>query len=190
VRDATSTDIAVYNAFVTTAANLDAGLAGLGTTWTVLGSTAAVNVLDNTGLSAADTTARFYNTAGSLIAAGVTVPTTGLYGGATTAHVATILTEIGSATNDSVATGTDHFGSTFDGVSYLGSTNVVITGLSILTAGNWTYHTGASTTFNFPLYGISGVLTVPAGVPEPSALALLGSALLALGLARFRGIRK
>ena len=85
-RDATSTNIADYNASVTTAANLDAGLAGLGTTWTALASTAAENVKANAGLSTLDTTTPFYNTAGNLIATGVTVPTTGLYGGSTTAH--------------------------------------------------------------------------------------------------------
>jgi hypothetical protein len=66
-RDALSPDIAGYNAFVTAAANSDAGLASLGATWKALASTAAVNVLTNAGLSAGDLTTRFYNAAGNLM---------------------------------------------------------------------------------------------------------------------------
>lgn len=47
-RDATSTDIADYNAFVTGVANTQSALAALGTTWTAIASTATVNAMDNT----------------------------------------------------------------------------------------------------------------------------------------------
>ena len=47
-RDATSTDIAVYNAFVTAAANTQAELLALGTTWTAIASTFTVDARDNT----------------------------------------------------------------------------------------------------------------------------------------------
>jgi len=67
MRDGSSGNIADYNSFVTDAANLDAGLAGLGTTWTALASTATVNALDNAGLSAGDSTTPFYNTVWNLI---------------------------------------------------------------------------------------------------------------------------
>ncbi len=47
-RDATSSDIADYNTFVTNAANAVPALASLGTTWTAIGSTATVDARDNT----------------------------------------------------------------------------------------------------------------------------------------------
>jgi hypothetical protein len=48
-RDATSSNIADYNAFVTTAANSVPELAALGTTWKAIGSTPSVAARDNTG---------------------------------------------------------------------------------------------------------------------------------------------
>jgi len=47
-RDATSSDIADYNAFVTAAANSSPEFAALGTTWTAIASTATVDARDNT----------------------------------------------------------------------------------------------------------------------------------------------
>ena len=48
-RDAQSTDIADYNAFVTDQANLSTELAALGTNWSVIGSTSTVSARVNTG---------------------------------------------------------------------------------------------------------------------------------------------
>ncbi len=48
IRDATSSNIADYNAFVTAAANKVSELAGLGTGWTAIGSTASIDARDNT----------------------------------------------------------------------------------------------------------------------------------------------
>jgi hypothetical protein len=48
-RDATSTDIADYNAFVTTAANSVPELVALGTTWNAIASVQFVDARDNTG---------------------------------------------------------------------------------------------------------------------------------------------
>jgi hypothetical protein len=50
-RDATSTTIADYNAFVTGVANGVPELAALGTTWRVIGSTQLVAATDNTDTS-------------------------------------------------------------------------------------------------------------------------------------------
>ncbi len=47
--DATSTDIADYNAFVTNAANAVPELVALNTEWFVIGSTSAVSARENTG---------------------------------------------------------------------------------------------------------------------------------------------
>lgn len=48
-RDATSSNIADYNSFVTAVANSNAALFSLGTTWTAVASTVAVSALANTG---------------------------------------------------------------------------------------------------------------------------------------------
>src|SRR5437764_268592 len=71
--EATYRDINYYNNFVASAANCDPALATLNTTWTALVSTDTVNALSNSGLSANDTTTRFFNTQGDPIAEGVTV---------------------------------------------------------------------------------------------------------------------
>jgi hypothetical protein len=49
LRDATSANIADYNAYVTTVANAVPELLALATTWTAIGSTASVDARDNTG---------------------------------------------------------------------------------------------------------------------------------------------
>ena len=48
-RDATSANIADYNAFVSGVANANTELAALGTTWTAIASTTTVDARDNTG---------------------------------------------------------------------------------------------------------------------------------------------
>jgi len=94
-RNATSSNIADYNQFVTNAANLSPELQSLNTTWTALASTSATNVLANTGLSLSDTNTRFFHTFGQLIATGVSGSNSSLFGGATTLHGARISTEAG-----------------------------------------------------------------------------------------------
>jgi hypothetical protein len=48
-RNATSSDIADYNAFVTNVANMQSALNNLGTTWKAIASTSSIHAKDNTG---------------------------------------------------------------------------------------------------------------------------------------------
>ncbi len=181
-----SADINVYNDFVTAAANLDIGMASLNTTWKVLGSTVATNVLANTGLSASDTTTPFYNTRGLLIATGVTVGGSGLFGGASTAHLSTIFTETGAVSPINAAlTGTLADGTT--SLSALGNP-VGIQRLKYgnpqLLTGQWIAADDVFVNYNGLFYGVSGVLGT---VPEPATIALTGlGAVLAFAFSKLR----
>ena len=95
--NATSANAADYNAFVTTAAQNDPGLAALQTTWTALVSTGSTGVFTNTGLSSSDSTTAFYNTQGQLIAQGANGGPNSLYGGS---HLAGIFDPNGAAPLD------------------------------------------------------------------------------------------
>jgi hypothetical protein len=188
--DATSTDISVYNAHVTAAA---AAMGfGPGIFWAALASTQSVNALANlqsaVALSATDTTTPFFNTAGQLIATGLTVASTGLYQGNTGNHLATILTEDGEvSTANDVWTGTHAAGNTA-GTAFLGgASGNARTGRSAQLDFDWTSQGALSRTNLLPLYGVSGLLTVTSSpVPEPTTVALMGGALLAIGLAKIR----
>lgn len=171
--------IGYYNDFVTTAANLDAGLASLGTTWVVLGSTVQVNALENANLSTNDTATKFFNTRGELIAIGVS-GINGLYGGFQNVHFNIIYTEAGNDVMDTLGnrlvwTGTSEFGTALlpfgnDGVYH---------GAPFAPTSIWTAQSIANRNAQFPVYGISGVLTAPE-VPEPGTLVLTALAVAAL----------
>lgn len=173
-RDAKSANISDYNTFVTNAANLDANLLALGTTWSALASTLTVNALTNAGLSTSDTTTRFYNTAGALLATGVAVPTTGLYGGDTTAHTAAILLENGAvpASSQPIWTGTGRDGLTLYPV---GTSSEATAGITNATSYKWMTAFIPPDDFQLSYYGVSAQLQVPEnGVPEPGSIALTG----------------
>ncbi len=59
-RDASSSNIADYNDFVTTAANSEPDLLALGATWTAIGSTSTVDARDNTGTNPTSTGVPIY----------------------------------------------------------------------------------------------------------------------------------
>jgi hypothetical protein len=186
-RDATSADIADYNAFVTAVANTQAELAALGTTWMVIGSTPTVDARDNTGTATAGGVPIFLlNDVSSKIAddyadlwdggldATLDIRENGLPGITTFVHTGTAIDgtglvvgptgyQLGSVLRHTIGgTGTTGNGWVDSGI-YSGNTSMR------------------------PLYAISGVLTVP--VPVPSVLALLLVGLACIGYQRRKQIQ-
>jgi hypothetical protein len=194
-RDATSSNVADYNAFVTGVANAVQELFDLGTTWTAIASTASVDARVNT-----DTLPLFAG--GSLgvpifllndtklvdnyddlwdgsidppLQMGLDITENGVFGYPFGASVWTGTGPDGSAFPDGGvpegrALGTDfpQFGET-----------------SPSSPERWISAQGFFSGLNSkPFYGLSGVLTAPAAMPEPNSVFLM--AIGAVGLIRYR----
>jgi hypothetical protein len=186
---ATSSDIAYYNAFVTSEALAVTALADLGTTWAVIGSTATLSAKANTG------------TDPSLL---LGVPIFGLDGVKivdnnidlwdgtldTGIHVTPTGANLPTGGSIAVWTGTDYQtgGASNNGV--LGAINSVAFGAPGWTDFRWTEggsNAGWATTEG--LYGMSGLLVAPAVAPEPDSAILFATGILALALQRRTGRR-
>jgi hypothetical protein len=184
-----SSSISYYDTFVSNAANAVPGLATLGATWTVIGSTATVSAVTNTGFS--PVTVGIYGLDGNIVANG----TSGLFSGNLINPIN--ITENGNVQQiGGVWTGSDPFGNV--GPHPLTAiTSVVIietagqqTATTLLGGQNWLTTTNVQcTTGNCPalsLYAISSEITVAAAVPEPGSIGLtaLGGALLLFAIRR------
>ena len=174
---ATSSNIAVYNSFVTAEANLSAPLAALGVSWNAIVSTGGVGGVD------ADVNAPFtagipvYNTQGQLVADSGTP----LYSGTLLNPI--FYDQYGNSNTLSAWTGSTSSG-TADPVNYMdapsGNTEM---GAPVFTNSTWLANFVASQV------GANGIvqegaiyaLSSPIKTPEPASLTLLGAALLGLG---------
>ena len=191
-RDATSSNIADYNSFVTTAANSVPQLTALGTTWTAIASTASVNADDNTntnpGVSAG---VPIYNLGGALVAInnqalwGTVVPQEGA-GPPLSAPI--WIDERGDPPfQTGVWTGTSPYGTAR---SPLGSVGTPTFGLNTKKDSNWiSFGEGGTPPPDQNLYAISGVLTVPTPEPSTMVLACLAAAGLTIVAIRKRRTR-
>jgi hypothetical protein len=176
-RDATSSDIADYNAFVTAAANSQAALAALGTTWTAMASTAGVDARDNTGTNPGidPTGVPIYLLNDTRMANGYSDLWDGFVINAPN------ISETGDVLNGRVWTGSLTNGV---GSNRLGET-IATAGFSSVAAIGWMTNDELGSGSSFSLYAMSDVLTV-APVPEPGTLLLLGVGLAGLGYMRRR----
>jgi hypothetical protein len=178
-RDATSTNIADYNAFVQTVANT----AGYGSvTWTAIASTSSIDARDNTstnpGVDGAGVA--IFNFNNDKIADN----NADLWDGNLDASIYYTEQGIQLAEMDPVWTGTDRNGTkaVANGGDELGSTPQAQYGRAGRGAGSfawtWVESYNGPATDEYPLYAISEELTV---VPEPASLAmgLVGLTLMA-----------
>ena len=179
IRDATSTSVADYDSFVNDQAG-GATYSGVVVNWLAIGSTDSVDAIDHVG----QTNAPVYLSDGTLVTTSTTPA--GLWSRTLVHAINLDLAGDPVPPFTFVWTGTNPFGTGFGGP--LGSATPQ-TGSPFDTFDSW-IDSGRSPGGDLrPLYGISSVLTAPQSVPEPSALAMLGTALsvgLAIGWARHR----
>lgn len=175
-RNATSNNIADYNAFVTGVANTVPELIALGTTWTAIGSTFTVDARDNTGTNPTSSPGvPIYLLNDTKLADN----NADLWNGDIDNPLE--ISEAGTALNVLVWTGTGPTGFASLG-SWLGN-NIARTGVSGLSNAIWINAGVPSTASLMGMYAVSAVVTV---VPVQGASWLFGSALALLGAARKR----
>lgn len=163
-RNASSPVIADYNAFVTAVANGVPELAALGTSWTAIASTSAVDARDNTDTN-------------PTVAAGVPIyrlddtrvvdDNADLWDG--NLDNALMINETGSVTTDFVWTGTEPTGVEVFNFAGLGEIEPWL-GYSSSTFGSWVFAVEIIESLPYHLYALSAEMTV---VPEPGTMVLV-----------------
>lgn len=180
-RDATSSDINVYNTFVQAAADAGSVTNPLGLTWNVLGSTESVNAQSNTSIFQSDTDAvTFFNTSGSIVA----MSGSDLWSGSITAPI--LDSENGMSLFGAIVyTGTSHIGTTFSQNGLGSNFRFVRTGNSYVSVDEkWISGLNTSRERVHSFYGASQLSVIPSQqLPPPVSVPEPGSSLILLGLA-------
>ena len=202
VTQATSSDIAYYNNFVTTAANNQASLSALGATWTAIASTATVNALDNTSTNPTTASVPIYNLSGFITAATYTQLWCTSCSTPTHLSLNPNETEYGSflfasqrwgLSSAAVWTGTGPYGT----LAYALGSTAPSYGSADCIVSCWMYNDAPTygardvPTQYGHLYALSSVLTVPTpsppnATPLPPTIVLFASGLIGLALIRRR----
>ncbi len=168
-RDALSTDIADYNAFVSAQAAADPGLNGLGTTWTAIASTISVDAQDNTSTNPnVSAGVRIFNTRGQLIAIDNSALWDGNIDNIIYAADETSLTSLPPGGTKVIWTGSLADGTAGDPLGLGPTANAGFS--ESLFGSDWITGFDGNISSQSHMLGISDVITI---VPEPSA-ALLG----------------
>ena len=176
---ALSTSIDWYNAQVTTEANTNTDLNGLGS-WYVIGSTSTVAAKANTYTGTSDPSVPIYALSGSMVSdnnpfwSSASYPI--LYPIKDTPQGLVKTTQVHSGTRTTGLTSSWPLGGALDGTTLRTNWGDASTTYVnwIHKSGGWPASWGANPSANLQgLYGMSGVLTV---IPEPATLALLGLA--------------
>lgn len=188
-RDALSADINDYNTFVNNAANSQSELASLGTTWTAIASTPTVDARTNTATDptpAGNTGVPIFLLDDTMLAAHYD----DLWDGSILNALE--ITEDGSPHVSPfpfsfVWTGSFTDGTNSDPALALGGTFVIgaLTGDPTVTSGfGWIEQFPSNRENEYSLYAMSGILTAPTAIPEPTMLPLFVVGVLLLGVLR------
>lgn len=175
-RDATSSNIADYNAFVTAAANAVPELAALGTTWTAIVSTDTVDARDNTNTNplVEEGDPIFLLNDSRLV-----TDNADLWDGRI--YWPLDIDEFGDEQTTFVWTGTDPSGIAQE-LYYIGNpTPYTYIGYSYASSWGWVEYGVFDPSNRLPLYALSATMTV---IPEPSTALLLVLGLVGIAAGR------
>jgi len=162
-RDALSTSIADYNAFVNSAASNNAMLAGIN--FNVIGSTEAVDAIDNTGTNAGGVDVPIFLIDDSQIATG----NADLWDGVLLNPI-NLDENLNSVTGD-VFTGSLTNGTDVNDFGFGSGNNLVRRGFIGSTGNGWIFEAVTATGVSNNFYALSDPITV--AVPEPATASIL-----------------